>query len=77
MVATLEKIDKLEREGVLSGQDANEVRSFARFLSVIGAPGERDIRREIPGWLPYCLGMGPPPPPEMDAVPWTAWTMPS
>jgi len=77
MVGTLQDIDEWEHDGTLTPQDAGEVRAFARFLSVVGAPGERNIRGDIPGWLPYCLGTGPPPPVGMDGVPLTAWTCPA
>jgi hypothetical protein len=65
----------LVREGLLSEHDANEVNAFRRFLSVAGSPGDGRIARDASGWVPYCLGLTPPPE-GLDGVHVTAWTFP-
>jgi hypothetical protein len=55
----------------LTVQDRREVEAFARFLEVAPDRGPVPV-----GWIPYCLGEGPPPPPCFDHVPVTAWTVP-
>lgn len=70
------KIERLMHEGVLTARDVMEIRTFARFLNMVGPPGECRIARDIPGWIPYCLGFVPPPE-GMDRVPVTAWTLPA
>lgn len=63
----------------LSVRDAYEVRAFHRFLGLGLSPfdGMSVIRRDFVGWLPYVTGVGPSPPEGFDAVPVTAWTVPS
>lgn len=74
----------------LTEHDRREVAAFKRFLSLGVRPDDAHrIPREFPGWLPYVLGHffeaggpGQPlallaPPEGFDAVPMTAWTVPS
>jgi hypothetical protein len=68
----------------LTEHDAAEVQNFARFLSEVGPapdPSPRTIQsgkphRYPPGWFPYMLGFGPPPPEGLQHLPVTAWTLP-
>lgn len=61
----------------LSDHDRREVVAFKRFLSLGIRPNDAArVRREFPGWLPYVLGWGPPPPEGFDDVPVAAWPVP-
>jgi hypothetical protein len=56
----------------VSVHDLQEMRTFRRFLTTVG----HDNIWQHPGWVPYALGWGPAPPPGMEDVPVTAWTLP-
>lgn len=76
----------------MTDADRAEVDAFRRFLAAAGPapPASRTVERddgsvatslrlhvEIPaGWLPYALGTGPAPPPELEDEHPTAWTLP-
>lgn len=59
---------------LLSSHDFREVDAFTRFLNAAGPPG-RSVAARAPGWIPYILG-GPWPPPALEHVHPTAWTLP-
>lgn len=62
----------------LTPRDRAEVDAFRRFLALgLGPYDGREIPRRFPGWLPYVLGFGPPPPVGLDAEHPTAWTYPA
>lgn len=72
--AALER--ELDRAGA-TARDRYEARTFARYLRLGLGPDEPgELRRRAPGWIPYVLGLGPPPPEGMDAEHPTAWTLP-
>lgn len=69
-------MDELVRVAGLEPSDAEEVLTFQRFLRVAPRPGTTpNIAMLCPGWIPYCLGAGPPPDEGFDAEHVTAWTL--
>lgn len=68
------RMARMPDEGRITDVDERAVRAFRRFLTVAGPVGAR--LRGARGWLPYALGLGPEPPPELDDTPLTAMRMP-
>ena len=68
-------LESLAEQGV-SGQAAQEIHAFGRFLDEVGKPERKNLLRAL-GWRPYVLGVGPWPDEGMAEVPVTAWTFPA
>lgn len=69
-------IEELVRVNGLTPQDAEEVLTFSRFLRDSPPPGSiPNVAMKCPGWIPYCLGTGPPPDEGYEQEHPTAWTL--
>lgn len=57
--------------------DRRAILAFQRFLREVGNKPMPGVLRDHPGWLPYVLGTGPPPPEGLGGLPLTAWRWPA